>query len=501
MQLFWSYTGQAQTIIPQSKLFSNHNAAPPATPTNLIAAGMNQAVQLAWGAVSGATSYSVKRGLTQTGTYTTIATGVAATGYVDSGLTNGTTYYYKVSASNTVGESADSNPAFATPQGASLLLRYTYEDGPKGNNPDAITDVSFNGNNGQMIGGDAGFTTDAAQAKYAAVIGAGAHPALPANFNFGDQFTLFTYAKMDDNAQIQTILSNEGAGGTSSGFSLYVNDFDNQSHALVFEANNGAGTQTKTRTAAGAFPLGDGKYHAVAITVNRPLGIVNFYVDGQSQAASNLTQTDYATQSASAYLGVFTDGNEETPNAKFDDLQVYQGMLNPADVAALTTGGTVTGQIALEGVPDLTKISAGAPLGSFAFTFRKPGTQSILYTADAALTPVGAGSAYGQFTLTGVPVGMYDVAVKGSKNLRVAVANVFVGATGVVPNVTLPAGDANNDNSVDTSDFGLLVGAYDSDVNLPGTGYDPIADFNFDGMVDTTDFGLLVGQYNNTGAN
>ena len=60
-----------------------------------------------------------------------------------------------------------------------------------------------------MIGGDAGFTTDKAQGAYASVIGAGVHTALPANFNFGDQFTVFTYAKMDDNAQIQTIIANQ----------------------------------------------------------------------------------------------------------------------------------------------------------------------------------------------------------------------------------------------------------------------------------------------------
>ena len=109
-QLFWSYPGVGQQIIPQANLFSNHNGVVPSTPTNLMAAGMNQAAQLIWSAANGAATYSVKRGLTQSGTYTLVASGVAGTGFVDGGLTNGTTYYYKVSASNLAGESADSTP-------------------------------------------------------------------------------------------------------------------------------------------------------------------------------------------------------------------------------------------------------------------------------------------------------------------------------------------------------------------------------------------------------
>ena len=54
---------------------------------------------------------------------------------------------------------------------------------------------------------------------------------------------------------------------------------------------------------------------------------------------------------------------------------------------------------------------------------------------------------------------------------------------------------------MDTSDFGVLVGGYNGDSTIPGSGYDPNADFNFDGVVDTSDFSLLVGQYNNVGAN
>ena len=64
----------------------------------------------------------------------------------------------------------------------------------------------------------------------------------------------------------------------------------------------------------------------------------------------------------------------------------------------------------------------------------------------------------------------------------------------------LPAGDANNDNSVDTSDFTLVVGAFGSLRSDPTSGYDPTADFNGDGMIDIADFGLLVNNYNASGA-
>ena len=65
--------------------------------------------------------------------------------------------------------------------------------------------------------------------------------------------------------------------------------------------------------------------------------------------------------------------------------------------------------------------------------------------------------------------------------------------------MTLPAGDTNNDNSVDSTDFGTVIGFFNSDVTIGG--YDYHADLNQDGLVDSTDFGLLIGEFNNAGAN
>ena len=89
----------------------------PAAPTSLSATAGNQQVSLSWTASSGATSYNVMRGSANGGPYTQLAA-ATTTSYVDTGLTNGTTYYYVVVAVGPAGPSGNSNQASATPMGA-----------------------------------------------------------------------------------------------------------------------------------------------------------------------------------------------------------------------------------------------------------------------------------------------------------------------------------------------------------------------------------------------
>ncbi len=94
-------------------------AGTPAAPTGLSASAGNAQISLSWSASSGATSYNVYRGTSAGGeSATAIATGVTSTSYTNTGLTNGTTYYYKVAAVNGSGTSAQSGEASATPSGS-----------------------------------------------------------------------------------------------------------------------------------------------------------------------------------------------------------------------------------------------------------------------------------------------------------------------------------------------------------------------------------------------
>ena len=147
---------------------------------------------------------------------------------------------------------------------------------------------------------------------------------------------------------------------------------------------------------------------------------------------------------------------------------------------------TVSGTAVFEG------IAPTAPVQNVTFEFRVFGVKAFP-SQTVAVAPSGG------FSLTNVPRGNYSLHIKGAKYLA---KNVIVDATngdvsGVV--ATLLAGDANNDNSVDSTDFGILIGAFNTSASLPGSGYDATADFNGDGYVDSTDFGLLIGNFNEMG--
>jgi cellulose 1,4-beta-cellobiosidase len=94
-----------------------------AAPTSLTAtSGSAGQITLSWAGSVAATSYHVKRALVSGGPYTSVAC-TTTTNYNDTGLTNGTTYYYVVSAAYNAspdagGESADSSEDSATPSGS-----------------------------------------------------------------------------------------------------------------------------------------------------------------------------------------------------------------------------------------------------------------------------------------------------------------------------------------------------------------------------------------------
>src|SRR2546428_3768064 len=109
-----SDSASAQFIVTSS-------ATPPTAPQNLQATGGNARVSLSWQAPSSnggsaITYYKIYRS-NSSGTEVYLTTRGNVTSYTDLAVTYGNTYFYKVSALNSIGESPKSNEASATTSG------------------------------------------------------------------------------------------------------------------------------------------------------------------------------------------------------------------------------------------------------------------------------------------------------------------------------------------------------------------------------------------------
>lgn len=117
----------------------------PEAPQNVVPTGGNGQVSLSWGNVSGATEYHIYWSTTvgvnkQNGTKISNVSSI----YYHNDLTNGTTYYYVVTAANQYGESVESQEVSATPSSANPPL-------PPVNVPSAPTGVSVTVGNRQAV--------------------------------------------------------------------------------------------------------------------------------------------------------------------------------------------------------------------------------------------------------------------------------------------------------------------------------------------------------------
>lgn len=117
---------------------NNLGSSIPPIPSGLTASIGKGQVSLSWNISPGAATYNVKRSTTS-GSEVTI-TNVSNRSYTDTGLVNGTTYYYVVSAVNTNGESADSIEVTATPVAQpALQLRMPFTNSAAGDSGATVT--------------------------------------------------------------------------------------------------------------------------------------------------------------------------------------------------------------------------------------------------------------------------------------------------------------------------------------------------------------------------
>ncbi len=150
----YSNTATATTQSPDT--------TPPTTRALTPTVVSSSEIDLAWTGSTdsvGVTGYQIERCLSSSCTFTQIGTGTSAS-FKDTGLSAGTSYSYRVRATDAAGnESGYSNTATATTQAATsgLVAAYGFDEG----SGSTVTDQSGNGHNGTVAN-----TTWAATGKY-----------------------------------------------------------------------------------------------------------------------------------------------------------------------------------------------------------------------------------------------------------------------------------------------------------------------------------------------
>lgn len=98
---------------------------------------------------------------------------------------------------------------------------------------------------------------------------------------------------------------------------------------------------------------------------------------------------------------------------------------------------------------------------------------------------------------TEIPIGDYDVSIKGSHWLRHTESAVTLTGTGASVSCSLTNGDVDGDNEIAIGDYGRLSSAFGTEFGDPMWDYE--ADLNGDGTVDIGDYSILSANFGGVG--
>jgi hypothetical protein len=294
---------------------------PPFTPTSLVATASNAVVSLSWNGSAGADSYIVKRSTISGSGYVTIASGVAATSYLDTGLINGTTYYYVVAATNANGVSSNSIEASATP---GEIFGWWKFDATSGT---TAADSGYGGNPGTLQSGatwGVGVISNAVHLDGTA----NGYASLPSGLISAlNDFTISTWVKVDANATWARVFD----FGSGTGTYMFLSPASGgASVRYAITTSSGGGEQQLNR----AGNLSTGVWHHLAVTLSGSTGVL--YVDGVP-ANTNLSMTLKPSSLGSTAQNYIGKSQWADPNltGSVDDFRIYSRALNATEVAAL----------------------------------------------------------------------------------------------------------------------------------------------------------------------
>ncbi|KRE32653.1 LamG-like jellyroll fold domain-containing protein [Paenibacillus sp. Soil522] len=315
-------------------------------------------INLSWSAVTGATGYHVyvANSSAANAIYTKVNTDViTGTTFESKGLKSNTTYYYKVTAVNAVGESGISVIASAkTPNAmpdSSLIAWYKFDE----SSGTTTADSSGYGNSGTVNGGS---NTTWTAGKYENAINFGgtnttaAYVTLPGNIvdNLSDM-TISAWVNSSNTADaISLFTAGPAAAATPTKYMMMLlkgSRFTITANGSLAEQNISQGSNLSANT-----------WKHVAVTLSGSTGIL--YIDG-AEAARNTGMTfkpsDLAPTISGNFIGKSAWTGDKYLKGQVDDFRIYNRAISASEVTNVMDGKT----LAVPTVP--TGLSAKAASG------------------------------------------------------------------------------------------------------------------------------------------
>jgi hypothetical protein len=292
---------------------------PPSPPSGLAALGGDGQVTLDWldNQELDLAGYRVYRALAAGGPYTEIAGLLGTSDHLDTSVTNGTTYYYVVTAEDLAAqESADSVEASVTP-GSGLAGHWRFDEGSGSSLGDET-----GSSDGAIFG--AGWTTGIAGSALD-FDGSDDHVVLPTSAALdvtGTQITLAAWIFPHD-------------GGTSNGsriLSKRTDPGDSDVYALYTQGNRVRFRLDEVDMISSATFANDQWIHVAAVYNGVDKRI---YLDGVLDPAAPQVKSDAIDGSARAVHFGKREDEARFFDGLIDEVRIYSRALTPAEVAAL----------------------------------------------------------------------------------------------------------------------------------------------------------------------
>ncbi len=439
-------------------------------PDSLVARADNGGAVLSWSAATAALTYNVKRSLVSGGPYTTIATGVAGTSYTETGLSNGTAYYYVVSTSNSLGESANSAESAATPTIERIRLKLNESGGT------LAADVSGRRLDGATVNSPAWVTgrlNNALQLSSAS----SQYLNIPAGvFDNVTEYTISAWVKVTSFSNWARIFD-FGTGTTN--YMFLVAQYDGTGK-MRFATRSTTVTTEQQITASTALPLNTWAH--VAVTLSGTTG--RLYLNGLlvgSNTAMSLNPSSLGSLTL-GYLGKSMFSADPYFNGAIDEFRVWGTSLSAAQIAELAAPPAAPASIMATPGNQGVSLSWGAVANATGYAVKRALVSGGPYTT---LASDYSGTTYSDTGLGNGTTYYYVVsALKGSAE---GAESVEAAAT---PRLFSPAAPANL-----MADTGVGQVALSWSASADATSYAVFRRVSGDSEYHTLAFGVVLTSY------